>query len=127
MTANPPMPNVNESLNRIMEIEGAIGAALVDYTSGKTLGTVGGGNLDMELAGAASTEVVRAKQATIDRMELDERIQDILVTMSTQYHLTRVLHQHADVFAYVVLDKENAALANARRKLKQIDGTLQLT
>ncbi len=121
------MPDINGSLRQIMEVEGAIGAALVDYTSGRTLGTIGGGRLDMELAAAGHTEIVRAKQAIIQQLRLKERIQDILTTMSTQYHLTRVLHQHADVFAYVVLDKENAALANARRRLKQIDGTLQLS
>lgn len=119
------MPDIHESLRQIMEIEGAIGAALVDYTSGKTLGTIGGGSLNMDLAAAGNTEVVRAKQAIIDRMGLDERIQDILTTTSTQYHLIRVFHQDADVFAYVVLDKANTTLALARQTLEQIDGTLQ--
>lgn len=42
--------------------EGALGAALVDWESGMPLGTLGGGKyLDLELAAAGNTEVIRAK------------------------------------------------------------------
>ena len=48
-----------------MNIDGAIGAAVVDYENGMTLGTIGGRSLDMELAGAGNTEVVRSKKNII--------------------------------------------------------------
>lgn len=54
------MSNIKESLNALMEIDGALGTALVDYESGMVLGTEGGG-VDLELAGAGNTEVVKAK------------------------------------------------------------------
>jgi hypothetical protein len=120
------MANIQESLNQIMEIDGAIGAALVDYQSGMTLGTIGGGSLDMELAGAGNTEVVRAKKSIIEKLDIEERIVDILVTLNEQYHLIRVFHENDNVFTYVVLNKDKANLALARMQLQQIDGDLEL-
>ena len=53
-----------ELLNQLMQTEGAMCAALVDYNSGMLLESVGTG-LDLELAAAGNTEVVRAKMKTM--------------------------------------------------------------
>lgn len=120
------MANIEESLETIMNIDGAIGAALVDYQSGMTLGTIGGGKIDMELAGAGTTEVVRAKKKIIDQLKLEEVIEDILVSLESQYHLVRVFHENDNVFTYLVLDSEKANLALARMQLQEIDNDLTL-
>ena len=49
-----------ELLNQLLQTEGAMCAALVDSTSGMVLESVGTG-VDMELAAAGNTEVVRSK------------------------------------------------------------------
>lgn len=120
------MANIEESLDQIMKIDGAIGAALVDYKSGMTLGTIGGGKIDMELAGAGTTEVVRAEKEIIDQLELGDRIEDILISLETQYHLVRVFHQNDNIFTYLVLDLEKSNLALARMQLEEIDKALDL-
>jgi predicted regulator of Ras-like GTPase activity (Roadblock/LC7/MglB family) len=120
------MANIEESLETIMNIDGAVGAALVDYQSGMTLGAIGGGKIDMELAGAGTTEVVRAKKKIIDQLKLDEVIEDILVSLESQYHLVRVFHENDNVFTYLVLDSEKANLALARMQLQEIDNNLEL-
>lgn len=120
------MANIQESLDEIMNIDGAIGAALVDYKSGMTLGVVGGGNIDMELAGAGTTEVVRAEKQIIDQLELQDQIEDILITLESQYHLVRVFHQNDNIFTYLVLDTKKSNLALARMQLGEIDKNLDL-
>ena len=120
------MATVQEALDQTLSINGAVGAALVDYESGMTLGTIGGGKIDMELAGAGNTEVVRTKRQIIDRLGLDERIEDILITLNDQYNLIRIFHENDSIFTYLVLDKEKTNLALARMELKKIDGTLQI-
>ena len=55
------MADVETSLKEALTIGGAIGAALVDFDSGMTLGTAGGGGMDLEVAAAGNTDVVRAK------------------------------------------------------------------
>ena len=53
--------NVDAALKEAMSIDGAIGAALVDYTSGMALGTLGTSkDLDLTVAAAGNTEVVGA-------------------------------------------------------------------
>jgi hypothetical protein len=84
--------NVDESLNDAMSIKGAIGAALVDYTSGMTLGTAGGGSMiNLDVAAAGNTEVVRAKMATMKSLDIEGGIEDILITLQDQLHLIRLL------------------------------------
>jgi hypothetical protein len=54
--------NIEAALKEAMTIDGALGALLVDWESGMSLGGVGGGKyLDLDVAAAGNTEVIRAK------------------------------------------------------------------
>jgi predicted regulator of Ras-like GTPase activity (Roadblock/LC7/MglB family) len=117
---------VQEALDELMDIEGALGAAIVDYENGMTLGTVGGRNLDMELAGAGNTEVVRSKKNIIHDLGLDEEIEDILISLNSQYHLLRMCENHDDAFIYLVIDRDQGNLGLARRSIDRIDKQLEL-
>ena len=71
--------NIETALKEAMVIDGALGVALVDYESGMSLGTLGGGpNLDLELAAAGNTEVVRSKIRTLASLNMDDTVEDIL-------------------------------------------------
>ena len=119
--------NIQESLEKIMELDGAVAAALVDYESGMTLGTSSGsGQFDIELAAAGNTEVVRAEKEVIDQLRLNDSIQDILITLDNQYHLIRIFNKNETVFTYVVLRKENSNLALARMTLENVDKSLRI-
>lgn len=118
--------DIQDSLEEIMNIDGAIGAAIVDYENGMTLGTIGGRNLDMELAGAGNTEVVRAKKNIIHDLDIDEEIEDILISLDDQYHLIRMCNNHEDVFIYLAIDRSEGNLGLARRSIDKIDNQLEL-
>ncbi|MEL6444323.1 MAG: hypothetical protein AAF089_05360 [Bacteroidota bacterium] len=113
------------ALAETMQINGAVGAAIVDYETGMCLGSIGGGSLDMELAAAGNTEVVRAKKSIRDQLGINEEIEDILITLESQYHLIRLAHNNQNLFFYLVIGK-NTNLALARMRLKQIDAALDL-
>ncbi len=123
------MANVEVALKEAVSIEGAQGAALVDSTSGMALGTAGSPlGLDLNVAAAGNTDVVRAKLRTMASLGLNDTIEDILITLGTQYHLIRPLHSQSGsgLFLYLVLDKQHSNLAMARHKLAGIETRLEI-
>ena len=61
------MKTLNDNLKEILTVDGAMCVGLVDANSGMLLGAVGSG-IDMEVAAAGNTEVVRAKLKTIEAL-----------------------------------------------------------
>ncbi|WP_354643445.1 hypothetical protein [Kitasatospora camelliae] len=124
------MANLETSLKDAMAIEGSIGVALVDYNSGMALGTLGdGSDLDLTVAAAANTDLVRAKMRTMEMLNLqDNGIEDILISLTSQYHLIRPLTTQSGrgLFLYLALNRSRANLAMARHQLKRIEGTLEI-
>ncbi|GAA3838129.1 hypothetical protein GCM10022243_00740 [Saccharothrix violaceirubra] len=122
--------NIDTALKEAMSIAGAVGVALVDYDSGMSLGTSGGGDwLDLDLAAAGNTEVVRSKLRVMSTLGLNDNIEDILITLHRQYHLIRLLSGvkfRSSLFLYLVLERDHANLALARHQLKRIEVDLQV-
>ena len=119
--------NLETALKEAMSIDGALGVALVDWESGMPLGTLGGGQyLDLDLA-AGNTEVIRAKMRTMASLNLNDTIEDILITLNKQYHLIRLLKSSRNeqgLFLYLVLDRGKSNLALARHNLRRIEADL---
>lgn len=119
------MPNITENLAKLMEIDGSIGVSLVDSNSGMVLGAAGGG-VDMELAAAGNSEVVKAKLKTMKSLGIKGEIEDILITLENQYHIIRPMVKQKGLFLYIVLDKAKANLALARRNVQNIESSLEV-
>ena len=123
------MADMDTALKEAMQIDGALGVALVDYNSGMALGTLGTSkDLDLTIAAAGNTEVVRAKLRTMDMLKLNDQIEDILITLNKQYHLIRPLTGRGGqgLFMYLALSKTRANLAMARLQLRRIEEELQV-
>ncbi|MGY3206034.1 hypothetical protein [Streptomyces sp. TE5632] len=124
------MANTETALKDCLSsIDGATAAALVDYTSGMALGTIGGGkDFNLEVAAAGNTDVMRSKLRTMELLGLKDEIDDILITLGNQYHLIRPLKGRGGngLFLYLVLDKARANLAMARHQLRRIETDLEV-
>jgi hypothetical protein len=121
------MGNAASQVKRAAEIEGALAAALVDAESGMILASAGQSpGIDLELAAAGNTEVLRAKQRTIKSLNLADDVEDVLITLTTQYHLLRPLQKSPSVFYYLVLDRARANLALSRRMLAELEANATL-
>jgi DNA-binding response OmpR family regulator len=111
------MGNIKESLQKSTDLTGTLGIALVDYASGMTLATLGSG-VNLDVAAAGNMNVMRAKQQVMQELGIKGGIEDILITLETQYHLIRPVGQ--SMFLYLALERKNANLAQARIKLQKI-------
>ncbi|WP_067839884.1 hypothetical protein [Nocardia lijiangensis] len=123
------MSNLDLALKDMMVIDGAIGAAVVDYNSGMALGMLGSSKaLDLQVAAAGNTEVVRAKLRTMEQLGLKEDIEDILITLSGQYHIIRPMtgRKSKGLFLYLALDRGRSNLALARHHLRGIEEELEV-
>lgn len=117
------MANIQQSLDEVLTIDGAMACALVDANSGMMLGSAGTG-VDLEVAAAGNTEVMRAKMKTMSLLKLKDSIEDMLITLGKQYHIIRPMAAKPGLFLYIVLDKGRSNLALARRKVQDIEGAI---
>jgi hypothetical protein len=118
------LSNIDQSLDAAASISGAFAVALVDYDSGMTLGSRGGSpEFDLEVAAPGNSDVVRSKLEVMQKLGLRESIEDILITLETQYHVIRPIRGQGEdkLFFYLVLNRAQANLAMARRDLRMIE------
>jgi predicted regulator of Ras-like GTPase activity (Roadblock/LC7/MglB family) len=119
------MPNVTESLEGLVELAGARSAALVDSNTGMILGHAGS-DTDLEIMAAANTEVVRAQLKSMSELGSADAIDDIIITLSTQYDIVRPLAANPSIFLYLAMDNNKSNMALARYKVAECDQQLEL-
>ena len=119
------MSTINQAMQELIGCDGALCAMLVDSSSGMILGQIGSG-IDLEVAAAGNTEVVRAKLKTMRALGLSDVIEDILITLGKQYHIIRPMARKEGLFLYMVLDKAKSNLALARRKVQEVEKDLMV-
>jgi predicted regulator of Ras-like GTPase activity (Roadblock/LC7/MglB family) len=112
-------------LSPLSDIDGFVGAALVDSDSGMALAKIGGGGVDLDLAASGNAEVVKSKRRVAAALKLGDTIEDILISLEKQYHLIRPLERNAALFLYVVLDRAKSNLALSRHELKSFEKNLE--
>ncbi|MGL5861748.1 MAG: hypothetical protein ACRCY9_10905 [Phycicoccus sp.] len=120
--------SLDATIQKLLTIEGATGAAVIDSESGMALAQGGSPGFDLGIAAAGNSNVVRAKLATMTEIGLDQKINDILITLAKQYHLINVLDTPVTQgrFIYLVLDRTRANLALARHRLAAVAPSVEV-
>ncbi|WP_329121759.1 hypothetical protein [Streptomyces sp. NBC_01465] len=132
------MAGIDECLLEAMQVPGALGASVVDWTSGLSLGSVGDApHQDPEATAAETAELARmaaehpafvpdepADSATGKELP----VEDVIVTTRTAYHVLRFVETTFDssVFFHLWLDRELGNLAMARLRLRDLADRLVL-
>ena len=114
------------SLDPLRDIDGYVAAALADSESGMLL-VADGDAINLEVAAAGNTEVLRAKRKVANAHKLNDTIEDVLISLTKQYHLIRPLESNQNLFLYVVLDRSKSNLAMARHELRSFEKTLDFS
>ncbi|MFJ6572029.1 hypothetical protein ACIQNU_31965 [Streptomyces sp. NPDC091292] len=137
------MPGIDECLLEAMTLPGARGAAIVDWTSGLALGSVGdpaGG--DHETTAAETAEMARAAaEFAVFAPDPAEpggtsaagspegpAVEDLMVATRTAFHLMHFVETTFDssAFLYLWLDRRTGNLALARMRLRDLSVRLVL-
>lgn len=122
------MGTIEQSLEQLMRIEGALGCCLVNHRTRTLLGkaSIVGLELDLAIAASGNIEVVKATTKAIEMLTFEERIGDIMLTLTTQVHIVRPSEKHKNIFVFIAFDKDKTNLALARRKVLSIERELVL-
>ncbi len=111
------MPSEKELVEAIEKIEddvtGFIAASLVDLESGMTLAVkIAQGDFDLTAASAYNSELVKQKLKIMKTLRLDGSIEDMLITLTTQIHLIKLVNPAT--FLYLAVDRKQSNLAIVR-------------
>ncbi|WP_128375853.1 hypothetical protein [Streptomyces cavernae] len=134
------MPGIDECLLEAMRLPGALGAAVVDWTSGLALGTVGDSpNGDHEATAAEAAELARlaAEHRAFGPEEGSDwsesagealPVEDLIVSNRDTYHVLRFVRTTFDssVFLHLWMARSDGNLALARIRLGEMAERLVL-
>ncbi|MDT4992573.1 MAG: hypothetical protein QOH97_2465 [Actinoplanes sp.] len=126
------MPGVDHCLHEAMTIPGAVGASIVDYTTGFPIATAGAApNSDHEAAAAGTAEVVQAatSRSLFVSAVPNDLLEDLIITTAGGYHLLRLVQTDFDsrLVLYLWLDRIHGNLAVARRRMQHLADDLVAT
>lgn len=118
--------NINETLDKIMAIEGALAVSLVDASSGFMLGSRGE-SVDIELASACVAELLNfIENAKKKAAVLNKPLTDVVISYAEAHCvLVPVAHVPGAVFLFFAR-RDKIAMALARRQLRDCAENLQL-
>lgn len=118
---------VQRTVDQLMMIEGLVGCCVVDGGTGMVLGQAcqeDAEDLDLPLAAATATEVLKAHRRAARDMGCGDRVDEVIVTHDRRHQVIRTVTAHAELFVLAVLDKQRTNLALARFKIMDAEKSL---
>jgi predicted regulator of Ras-like GTPase activity (Roadblock/LC7/MglB family) len=105
---------LNEVLDKISnDASGFIAASLVDLDSGMTLAIKASRTeFDLTAASAYNSELVKQKLKIMRTLGLTGTIEDMLITLTDQIHLVKLVGQNT--FLYLAVDRKQSNIALVR-------------
>lgn len=122
--APAPRPRMQIFVDRLRWVDGYLSCCLADSDSGVILGMDGHvDGLDLQAAVAGYAELYRAKRAMVAAFAPDDRLEDIVITLSRCIHVLHAVQRQPSCFLYVVLERRGS-LALVTRALAAAEVSL---
>ncbi|XXQ69106.1 hypothetical protein ACKLNO_04385 [Neisseriaceae bacterium B1] len=106
---------LKELVNGLAKLDGVLAVGIVDYNKNKLLASAYNNcSYNLEAVALGGSEVIRAKLATVESLNMDDSINDILITLTTQYHLICPSKNQRHLFIYMAVERDKANLSRCR-------------
>ncbi|HEX4420202.1 MAG TPA: response regulator [Kofleriaceae bacterium] len=115
-------PDLERVVERLRRLDGYVAALMVDYQTGIVLG--GDGDLsspEVQTAAAGYCELYRLERSLVDQLAGGDEIVDVVITLSSQYHVLHAIAGQPSLVLCVVLDRAAASLGFARYAIAAVD------
>jgi predicted regulator of Ras-like GTPase activity (Roadblock/LC7/MglB family) len=110
-------------ISSLQKIDGFLAGSLVDANSGMLLSSVGENNFDIGKASAGQAEALQILSLVGIGNQL---LEDVLFTLTDQYHIIRPLSSDQKIFLYVIMDRAKTNLGMARIEIKNIETEIKM-
>ncbi len=106
-------------------VNGFIAVAVTEIETGLSYGNISiDSTFDPELASAYNLEVVKAKLSAVKALNLNQDIEDILITLTSQIHIIDISPNNK-FMVYLVADSAKANLGMTRAVLRKHKADLE--
>ncbi len=110
---------LNDLITNLKVIDGFIAVSITDVSSGEAYDSyTANKEFDPDLASAYNLEVVKAKLKAIEALGLNENIEDITITLSSQVHIINIAPS-GSYFIYLAIDSKKANVGIAKALLNR--------
>jgi CheY-like chemotaxis protein len=117
---------IREALEQGRTLEGSLATLLVETATGNLIAAaIGAKGVDVEVAAAATAELVRQKPRVEERIGLKDTFEEVLLTSTRRYYLLRPVGAGGRTFLLLVLDRKLANLTAAQKGLADIERALK--
>lgn len=113
---------MQQIIEHLLQLNGALASAIVDSETNSLLAKGSNDdNFDLDVIATRDSEVIRAKMRIMARLEMDDEIHDILITLPEQYHMMCPSKKRKNLFIYLAVNKQQANLSSCRKALFQAE------
>ena len=113
---------MRQKLQRLKNLNGFIAAYVVDAEAGATLAGEGGCPRLEQMATESSKALVTRGDMN-QRLGLPDAIEDVLITLDSQYYLQRPVRSRGTIVVSLFLDRLQANLALGRYELSLVENS----
>lgn len=128
-SAKPEIQNqLRESFKDLLGVKGSLVVGLGNWQTGSCIAYDGINsplfpNTKIELAVEGNSDVIRAKLNVAKTLNFEDKIEQILIALQTQWHVIRVLSADG-YFIYLAMDRNTSSIASASFTLSKVDEKL---
>ena len=125
----PPavLPSIMEGvdLSELDALDGITNVCIINADNDRVIKKRGRDGAGIEVLARGGAEMIRENRKLIKSLGLNESVEDILITVQSQYHIIRPITVADQYILYLVLEKDLSNLAMARYQLRIFENQIQ--